>query len=307
MSNEIIDILLDTGIDALKLLPFLFITYLIMEYIEHKTGNKTKSIIKKSGKWGPILGALLGVVPQCGFSAAAANLYAGKVITLGTLIAIFLSTSDEMLPILISEQISVIKILKIILIKALIGIIAGFLIDFILRKRENKILEKSTVDNTKHEHEHSSEENISHLCEHEHCHCDEKNILISALKHSINIFIFIYITSFLLNTLFHFVGEETLGNFILNKPIIGELLAGLVGLVPNCAASVVITELYLKNVISLGAMMSGLLVGAGVGLLVLFKINDNIKENLKITALLYTIGAVAGTFIEFSGISMFFV
>lgn len=302
-----LDVLKETTIDALKILPFLYITYVVMEYIEHKMSDKTKETIKKSGKIGPLYGGILGILPQCGFSTAASNLYVGRIITLGTLIAVYLSTSDEMLPILISEQISVIKILKIILIKALIGIIAGFLIDFILRKRENKILEKSTVDNTKHEHEHSSEENISHLCEHEHCHCDEKNILISALKHSINIFIFIYITSFLLNTLFHFVGEETLGNFILNKPIIGELLAGLVGLVPNCAASVVITELYLKNVISLGATMSGLLVGAGVGLLVLFKINDNIKENLKITALLYTIGAVAGTFIEFSGISMFFV
>jgi hypothetical protein len=189
-----------------------------------------------------------------------------------------------MLPIFISEQISVISILKIILLKAGIGIIAGFLIDFILRKKEK------------------AEEKITSICEKEHCHCDKKNIFISALKHSINIFIYIYIFSFILNTVIHLIGEETLGNLILSKPIIGNLLAGIVGLIPNCAASVVITELYIKQIISLGTMMSGLLVGAGVGLLVLFRINNNIKENLKIAALLYTVGVVAGIIIEFSGL-----
>jgi hypothetical protein len=223
-------------------------------------------------------------LPQCGFSTAASNLYASRVITLGTLIAVFLSTSDEMLPIFISEQFSAISILKIILLKAGIGIIAGFLIDFILRKKEK------------------AEENIKSICEKEHCHCDKKNIFISALKHSISIFIYIYIFSFILNILIHFIGEETLGNLILSKPIIGNLLAGLVGLIPNCAASVVITELYIKQIISLGTMMSGLLVGAGVGLLVLFRINNNVKENLKITALLYAIGVAAGIIIEFSGL-----
>ena len=227
-------------------------------------------------------------MPQCGFSVAASNLYVGRIITLGTLISVYLSTSDEMLPILISEQVPIWTIIKILLLKAFIGIVAGFIVDFVLRKKEKQ------------------KENITHLCEHEHCHCNEKNIFISALKHSINIFIFIYITSFLLNLLFHYVGEEALAGFILNKPIIGEILAGIVGLIPNCAASVVITELYINGIISLGAMMSGLLVGAGVGLLILFKINDDIKENLKITLLLYLIGVISGILIELSGISAFF-
>ena len=283
-----LDVILDTTIDALKILPFLFLTYIVMEYIEHKMSEKTKTLIQKSGKVGPLYGGILGILPQCGFSAAASNLYVARIITLGTLIALYLSTSDEMLPILISEQVSVGIIIKILLLKAFIGILAGFIIDFVLRKKEKQT------------------ENIKHLCEHEHCHCNEKNILISALKHSLNIFIFIYITSFLLNLLFSYIGEETLASFILNKPIISELLAGIVGLIPNCAASVVITELYINGIISLGAMMSGLLVGAGVGLLILFRINDNLKENLKITLLLYLIGVVAGILIELSGISVFF-
>ena len=283
-----LDVILDTTIDALKILPFLFLTYIVMEYIEHKMSEKTKTLIQKSGKVGPLYGGILGILPQCGFSAAASNLYVARIITLGTLIAVYLSTSDEMLPILISEQVSVGIIIKILLLKAFIGILAGFIIDFVLRKKEKQT------------------ENIKHLCEHKHCHCNEKNILISALKHSLNIFIFIYITSFLLNLLFSYIGEETLASFILNKPIISELLAGIVGLIPNCAASVVITELYINGIISLGAMMSGLLVGAGVGLLILFRINDNLKENLKITLLLYLIGVVAGILIELSGISVFF-
>ena len=283
-----LDVILDTTIDALKILPFLFLAYVAMEYMEHKMSQKTKDLIQKSGKVGPLYGGLLGILPQCGFSVAASNLYVGRIITLGTLISVYLSTSDEMLPILISEQVPIWTIIKILLLKAFIGIVAGFIVDFVLRKKEKQ------------------KENITHLCEHEHCHCNEKNIFISALKHSINIFIFIYITSFLLNLLFHYVGEEALAGFILNKPIIGEVLAGIVGLIPNCAASVVITELYINGIISLGAMMSGLLVGAGVGLLILFKINDDIKENLKITLLLYLIGVISGILIELSGISAFF-
>ncbi len=283
-----LDVILDTTIDALKILPFLFLAYVAMEYMEHKMSQKTKDLIQKSGKVGPLYGGLLGILPQCGFSVAASNLYVGRIITLGTLISVYLSTSDEMLPILISEQVPIWTIIKILLLKAFIGIVAGFIVDFVLRKKEKQ------------------KENITHLCEHEHCHCNEKNIFISALKHSINIFIFIYITSFLLNLLFHYVGEEALAGFILNKPIIGEILAGIVGLIPNCAASVVITELYINGIISLGAMMSGLLVGAGVGLLILFKINDDIKENLKITLLLYLIGVSSGILIELSGISAFF-
>lgn len=285
-----IDVILDTLIDSVKLLPFLFITYLIMEFIEHKTGDKAKNIIKKSGKFGPLFGGILGIFPQCGFSAAAANLYAGRVITLGTLIAIFLSTSDEMLPVLISENVSIVIILKILAIKLVIGIIAGFIIDLVGQAINKK---KKQVENKKEK----IEEEIGHICEHEHCHCEE-GILKSSIKHTINIFVFIIIISFIINTIIYFIGEENLSNLILNMPIVGPIIAGLVGLIPNCAGSVILTQLYLEQVVSLGSMIGGLLVGSGIGILVLFKVNKNLKDNLKILGLLYAIGVICGIIID---------
>ncbi len=277
-----LDIIADTLIDSLKLLPFLFITYIVMEYIEHKMEDKTKKIIEKSGRFGPLLGGIVGVFPQCGFSAAAANLYAGRIITLGTLIAIFLSTSDEMLPILISEQVQIDIILKLLFIKIIIGILFGFIIDLFVRKK-NEHME------------------IEHFCEHEHCHC-EKGIFRSALKHTLNIFFFIVIISFILNTIIFYVGEDFLSNLLLNKPVLGHMVSGLVGMIPNCASSVVLTQLYLENLMGLGTMMSGLLAGTGVGLLVLCKVNNNTKENIRIILLLYVIGVLAGILIDMIGI-----
>ena len=274
-----LEVLQETIIDGLKLIPFLFIAYLIMEFIEHKTSNKSREFIKKSGKFGPAIGGVLGIFPQCGFSAIAANLYAGRIITMGTLIAVFLSTSDEMLPIMISEAVPVGTILRILGIKLVIGIIMGFVIDLIFRKKEE------------------DKEAIEHLCEHEHCHCEE-GILKSSLTHTVKIFAFIFIISLILNTIIHFVGEDTLSNLILNKPVLGPVISALVGIIPNCASSVILTELYLSNVISLGSMIAGLLIGAGVGLLVLFKVNNNLKENLRILGILYLISVVAGITIE---------
>lgn len=271
-----IDVILDTLLDVVKLLPFLFLTYLVMEYLEHKTGDKAETIVKKAGRFGPVIGGALGIVPQCGFSAAASNLYAGRVISLGTLMAIYLSTSDEMLPILISEQAAPGLIVKILLAKALIGMTAGMVIDILLRKRGLE------------EHEH-----IHDICEHEHCHC-EKGIFRSALSHTAQITFFILLITFALNLLLNFVGEDVLANLILSKPVVGPILASLVGLIPNCAGSVVITQLYLENVIGIGAAMAGLLTGSGVGLLVLFRVNHNRKENLRILGLLYGIGVLAG-------------
>ncbi len=282
-----LEIIEETLIDGIKLLPFLFITYIIMEYIEHKTSNKTKDIIKKSGRFGPFIGSLLGAVPQCGFSVVATNFYAARVITLGTLISVYLSTSDEMIPIFISEGASIITLLKILAIKILIGMIAGFVIDFILRLRKK--------DNEK--------ERIIDLCEKEHCHC-EHGILKSALKHTINIFIFILIITFIINIAIHLVGEETIGNFVKSNVILGPVLGGIIGLIPNCASSVILTQLYLQNVIPISTMISGLLVGAGVGLIVLFKMNKGIKQNLKITALLYIIGVLSGIIIQLIGIQI---
>ncbi len=280
-----IDILLDTIIDSIKLLPFLFITYLIMEYIEHKTGEKAKKIIQKSGKFGPLFGGILGIFPQCGFSAAAANLYAGKVITLGTLIAIFLSTSDEMLPILISEAVPVSIIITILAIKLLIGIVSGLLIDMI-----GQALKKKKED--------ALEEEIGHICEHEHCHCEEEGILKSSIKHTLHIFIFIFIISLLINFVIHLIGEENLANLILNMPVVGPIISGLLGIIPNCAGSVILTQLYLEQVISFGSMIGGLLVGSGIGILVLFRVNENRKENIKILAILYAIGVISGILLD---------
>ena len=280
-----LEIIEETLVDGVKLLPFLFITYLIMEYIEHKTSEKAKDTIKKSGKFGPLIGSILGAFPQCGFSVAATNLYAARVITLGTLISVYLSTSDEMIPIFISEGASITTLIKILGIKILIGMIAGFIIDLILRIRKK--------DN--------EEERIIDLCEKEHCHCDH-GIVKSALKHTINIFLFVLLITFVINIIIHLVGEETIGNFVKSNVILGPIFGGIIGLIPNCAASVILTQLYLENVIPAATMISGLLVGAGVGLIVLFKMNKGIKQNLKITGLLYTIGVVSGIIIQLIGI-----
>lgn len=285
--KRMLDIILDTLFDGLKLLPFLFFTYLVMEYIEHKTSQKTEQVMKKSGKWGPVLGGMLGIMPQCGFSTAASNLYAGRIITLGTLIAIFLSTSDEMLPILVSEQVNPVTIIRILAVKAVIGIMAGLLIDLLVRSRKGYEKEKLRIE---------------HLCDHQHCHCREGKIMKSALYHTLQIFVFILVITFVLNLVIGFVGEEHLAAVISNKPVFGPLISGLIGLIPNCASSVVLTQLYLEGILGAGAMIAGLLSGSGVGLLVLYKVNDDIKENIKITILLYAVGVMVGILIDGTGI-----
>lgn len=260
----------DSFMDSVRLIPFLFLTYLAMEYLEHRTQKVTRKLN------GPVIGGLLGIVPQCGFSAAAANLYAGRVITLGTLMAVYLSTSDEMLPILISRQVPLDTILYLLLAKAAVGIAAGLLIDFILHRTGKE-----------------KQGNIHDICEQEHCHC-EKGIFRSALNHTVQIAFFLLIVTFALNLLLHFVGEDMLENLILGRPILAPMLAGLVGLIPNCAGSVVITQLYLEGAMGVGAALAGLLAGSGVGLLVLFRVNHDRKENLKILLLLYCIGVGTG-------------
>ena len=282
-----LEVIEDALIDSIKLLPFLFITYLIMEYIEHKISDKSKEAIKKSGRFGPIIGSILGIFPQCGFSVSATNLYAARVITLGTLISVYLSTSDEMLPIFISEAVPVTTILKILGIKLVIGMIAGILIDLCLRlKNRNKDEEEKIVD----------------LCEKEHCHCDH-GIVKSALKHTINIFIFILIITLLINIAIYFVGEERIASFIEINPVLGPILAGIIGLIPNCASSVILTKLYLENIVTATTMISGLLVNAGVGLAVLFKMNKGIKQNILIVILLYAIGVISGLILQLVGIN----
>ena len=280
-----IAVVIDTLIDSVKLLPFLFVTYIIMEYLEHKTSNKVKSAIQKSGKFGPLIGGLLGTIPQCGFSVAATNLYATRIINIGTLLAVYLATSDEMIPIMISEGIPIITIIKILGIKLIIAVIVGFLIDLIIQTRKN-----------------TEEEKIVDLCEKEHCDC-EHGILKSALKHTVNIFVFIVIIIFIINMIVYFIGEENIANFLQANPVLAPVLASLIGLLPNCASSVILTQLYVQNVISVSTMIAGLLVGAGVGLAVLFKMNKKLKENIEIVVLLVVIGTLSGIILQMLGIN----
>lgn len=279
----IVDVIADSFIDSIKLLPFLFITYLVMEYLEHKAGGRMQAAIRDAGKGGPVIGGILGIFPQCGFSAAASNLYAGRIITMGTLMAVFLSTSDEMLPIMISENVGARMIIKVLAVKLVVAVLAGFVIDFIFRRNKKDM-------------------QIEHLCEQHHCHC-ENGIWKSALHHTVEIFIYILLISLVLNLIIAWVGEEVLGSVILNRPVIGSMIAGLVGLIPNCAASVIITQLYLGGVLSAGAMIAGLLAGTGVGLLVLFRVNDDRGENLRLIGLLYMIGVAAGIAVEMLGVT----
>ena len=274
-----LDVIKDSLLDLLKLIPFLFLAFLLLEYIEHKISKKNEKILVNNKKIGPIVGGLLGAFPQCGFSAMATKLFSSRVITLGTLIAVYLSTSDEMLPILISNGTKISTILKIIGIKVILGIIIGFIIDLVYRKKE------------KH--------HIHEECEHDHCHC-EKGIFKSSLHHTISIVVYLFITILLLNIVIYYVGEDNIKEFMLNNR--AYYISSLIGLIPNCASSVVMTELYLTDMISFGSLMSGLLTGAGVGLLILFKTNKNIKENIMIVLLLYVIGVIFGYIIDLIGV-----
>ena len=280
------DILLDAIIDSAKILPFLFITYLIMEYIEHKMSKKSKTTIKKAGKWGPLLGSAVGIIPQCGFSASATNLYSARVISLGTLIAVYLSTSDEMIPVFISEKVPVLILVKILAIKFIIGIIFGFIIDFILRLKNKE----------------KQEEKIEEICEHEHCHCEKNGILKSAIKHTISILIYIFVITLIINCIVEWVGEDNIATFVGNHAILGPAISSLIGLIPNCAASVILTNLYIQKIISGASLIAGLLTGAGVGLIILFRTNKKIKENIAIVGLLYVIGVLSGIVLQLIGI-----
>lgn len=278
------EVFLDAIVDSIKIVPFLFVTYLILEYLENRMEEKNIKTLEKGGKFSVLIGSILGAVPQCGFCIAASNFFAARVISIGTLLAIYLSTSDEMLPILISSNVSLVFILKIIFIKVLIGIIFGYMIDFALRKKQKERM------------------NISSLCERENCNClEEESIFKSALVHTLNITVFLFLITLLLNVVMNLVGINNLSNFIINKPYIGQFITGLIGLIPNCASSVIITKLYLSNIISFACMLSGLLVSAGGGLIVLFRVNKSLKENIKIVMLLYIIGVFVGLVFQILG------
>lgn len=255
-------------LDTLKLLPFLFISFVIMEFIEHKINSKKK--LQKINKYGPLAGAVLGLVPQCGFSVLGATLYSAKVITLGTLFAIFLSTSDEMLPILIANQTDIETIIKLLFTKFILGLSFGILVD---------ILYKTKLSN-----------NINGICDNDNCHCKD-GLIKSSIIHTLKIAMFIFVINLILNLV---IDVDALSNFTNDNKILSPILSSIIGLIPNCASSVVITELYLEGAISFGSCISGLLTGSGLGLLILFKQNKNLKENILILTILVVFSSICG-------------
>lgn len=282
MWETVWEILEHALLDSLQTLPFLFLAYLLIEFLEHHASGKMEKALAGSGKLGVVIGALLGCVPQCGFSAIAANLYAGRIITLGTLMAVFLSTSDEMIIIMLSEPGHVGEMLLLIGIKVVIAVLAGLVIDFIVKRNNG-----------------SGEENIKKLCSG--CGC-EHGIFLSALKHTVSIFAIVLAANIVLGGLIHLVGEENLGKFMLSGSFFQPILAAVVGLIPNCAASVLITELYIGGALTLSSEVAGLCAGAGVGLIVLFRANRNLKDCVRIILLLFGISAAAGLLLSLFGL-----
>lgn len=285
-------------LDTLVLVPFLFVTYLVMEAIEHSTSERAQRVVARSGAAGPAVGALLGALPQCGFSAMAATLYAGRVVTLGTLVAVILSTSDEMVPVFLAHGAPLGSMLAIVGAKLVIGMAAGFALDAVLRARHRAG---------------DGEPHITELCERAHCHCDHGHdghdhrggawsIVRSALVHTVQVSLFIYVVTLVFGLVIEGVGTEALGALLADHPVRATFLAALVGLVPNCAASVAITELYLDGILATGPMLAGLLASGGMGLLVLWRTNEGARQNALVTALVYAVSVAAGLVVGALGI-----
>ena len=280
------EVILHGLFETLKIIPFLLIAYIIMEFIEHKASDKVKAFLTRSGSLGPLVGGALGAVPQCGFSSVTANLYCAKIASLGTVVAVFLSTSDEMLPILISSTVPVGITVFILLYKVAVGVAVGFIIDLVIRLT----------------HRNSSEIHVHELCEDEGCDC-EGGILRSAIKHTLSITLFIFIITLFINALVFFIGEDSISHIMPNIPVLSHLITAIFGLIPYCASSVALTQLFSKGALTLGEMLSGLFAGSGVGLLVLFRMNKkHMRENLLITAILVLTGVVFGLVADLIGI-----
>lgn len=282
-----------SAFDTLELVPFLLLTYLAMEAIEHSASAHVQAAVERSGKAGPVVGALLGALPQCGFSAMAATLYAGRVVTVGTLVAVILSTSDEMVPVFLAHQEPMGHMLAIMGAKVAVGLVVGLAVDAVLRARHR------AGDGHLHIHE---------LCEREHCHCDEGDahghehghghgrwaIVRSALVHTVQVTFFIFVVTFVFGLVIEYVGQDALGTLLANHPVRATFVSALVGLIPNCGASVAITELYLDGVLAVGPMIAGLLASGGVGLLVLWRTNADVRQNALVTVFIYAVSVLVG-------------
>ena len=357
----LIDILLDAGKDTLSLVPFLLVTYLVLETLEHVAGDRVNGVIKRAGAAGPVVGSLLGIVPQCGFSAMAATLYAGRVVTLGTLVAVFLSTSDEMLPLLLAEQVPVQTMAMLLVSKALIALITGFIVDAAIRglrrnARAHAAIRRTvlgTAANPAHVNcahdDHTggdiidevaeagvSADHIHELCERDHCGCDEDegehghghahhhdyghadehhhdhghshegapvlSIIRSAISHTVQVSVFIFLVTLILVAVLETFGESAIEQFLRGNEMLAVLGSALVGLIPNCSASVVITQLYLEGALQLAPMLAGTLISAGVGYLVLFRTNRSARENALFLVMMYVIGAGWGLILSACGL-----
>lgn len=325
----LVDVLTESVIDTLKLIPFLFLTYLAMEALEHSASHHVRAAVEKSGKAGPVVGSILGALPQCGFSAMAATLYAGRVVTAGTLVAVILSTSDEMIPVFVAHQESPTRLFGILALKVIVGIVAGLLVDVALRMLHR------TGDGHAHIHE---------LCERAHCHCEDAEdengsaefearaatagehddvarrahehahdhdhdhhghgpwpIVRSALVHTVQVTVFIFLVTFFFGLLIEGVGEDAIGELLADHPVRATFIAALVGLIPNCGASVALTELFLDGTLAAGPMVAGLLVSGGVGLLVLWRTNADLRQNAAVTGVVYAVGVAVGLLVGAAG------
>lgn len=361
----LIDILLDAGKDTLSLVPFLLVTYLALETLEHVAGDRVNGAIKRAGAAGPVVGSLLGMVPQCGFSAMAATLYAGRVVTLGTLVAVFLSTSDEMLPLLLAEQVPVQTMAMLLASKALIALVTGFIVDAAIRGLRRNVRAHAAIRRTvlgtavnpahvncAHD-DHSggdiidevaeagvSADHIHELCERDHCGCDDDedghghdhshghshdhghadkhehhhdhshshegapvlSIIRSAISHTVQVSAFIFLVTLILVAVLETFGESAIEQFLRGNETLAVLGSALVGLIPNCSASVVITQLYLEGALQLAPMLAGTLISAGVGYLVLFRTNRSARENAVFLVMMYVIGAGWGLILSAFGL-----
>lgn len=280
---EILHHIEHTFIDSIKMLPVLFLVYLVIEVLEHKNNNIVHHMFMKSKKSGPLIGGVFGCIPQCGFSVIASDLYAKGNITKGTLIAVFISTSDEALPILFSEPGKIKAILPVIFIKFLVAIVVGFIIDAVMHPGKQSI----SCEHAHHEHHHY----------HGNCESCSNGIIKSAIIHSVRIFIFVFIISLIID--FTLENVEGAFDFVGKYPFVAPFITPVIGLIPSCGASVLLTELYVSGAINIGALIGGLCAGAGVGLTVLLKANKNMKDNLKIVSILYITGVISALLITY--------
>ena len=265
-------------IDCLRMLPFLFAAFLLIEALEHYSGRLITKVMQKIGRAGPIVGAAVGCVPQCGFSVMAANLYAGGVISVGTLLAVFLATSDEAV---LGNPGRAGEVGMLLGAKVLIAVIGGYAADLFLKERL------------------SSEKSCGNLCDHCGCHEAHAGILMPAWRHTFRLFAYLFIFTWILNLVIEVFGIEGLSRALLGDSVFQPVIAALIGLIPNCGASVILTQLYLSGAISFASVVAGLCTGAGAGLIVLFKVNRNRIENIKIMIVLYFMAVVAGLLLQF--------